>query len=87
MVKIDSPYTIVKFDMSSLAHSDGNARYCVRGPGIVSDYNGTFPRSLSGMEYSAAQDLKYMLDNAYNAGQRDRSLAVRKMFQDLVGLD
>jgi dUTPase len=87
MIKIGLPYKVKVFDMSSLAHHDGQSRYCVMGPGIDSDYRGTFPRSLKGMSYEDATELANFLNVAYKNGQLQRSHEVRKMFQDLVGLD
>lgn len=87
MIKTDAPYKVKAFDMSSLANPDGSTRYCVSGPGIASDFTGTFPRSLRGMLYEDASELANFLNFAYKHGQLQRSHEVRKMFQELVGLD
>lgn len=50
MVKINSPYKVKKMEISAIANENGNALYFVSGPGINSEYQGTIPQSLKGME-------------------------------------
>jgi hypothetical protein len=87
MIKTDSPYKVKKMELSVLSNDKGDTLYCVDGPRIDSEWQGTLPQSLKGMEHENAVRLATMLNTAYKCGQIDRSNEIRKMFRDFVGID